>query len=69
MGTHYCLTNRSGQRLSNVTIIGAGGAFVGGESDPAGATRKGLGIVATDGFPVIGVKTAGPLTGFGMEVK
>ena len=69
VGTHYCLTNRSGQRLSNVTIIGAGGAFVGGESDPAGATRKGLGIVATDGFTVIGVKTAGPLTGFGMEVK
>ncbi len=69
VGTQYCLTNRSGERLSNVTIIGAGGAFVGGDSDPAGATRKGLGVVATDGFTVIGVKTAGPLTGFGMEVK
>ena len=69
VGTHYCLTNRSGERLSNVTIVGAGGAFAGSESDPAGATRKGLGIVATDGFTVIGVRTAGPLTGFGMEIK
>ncbi|PVE53433.1 hypothetical protein DC429_12450 [Arthrobacter sp. TPD3018] len=69
VGTHYCLTNRSGGRVSNVTIIGAGGAFVGSASDPAGATRKGLGIVATDGFTVIGVATAGPLTGFGMEIK
>lgn len=69
VGTHYCLTNRSGKRLSNVTIVGAGGAFVGAASDPAGATRKGLGIVATDGFTVIGVRTAGPLTGFGMEIK
>lgn len=69
VGTHYCLTNRTGGRVSNVTIIGAGGAFVGSASDPAGATRKGLGIVATDGFTVIGVTTAGPLTGFGMEIK
>lgn len=69
VGTHYCLTNRSGKRLSNVTIIGSGGAFAGAASDPAGATRKGLGIVGTDGFTVLGVETAGPLTGFGMEIK
>ena len=69
VGTHYCLTNRTGQRLRNVTIVGAGGAFAGAASDPAGATRKGLGIVATDGFTVIGVRTEGPLTGFGMEIK
>ncbi|RZL85963.1 MAG: hypothetical protein EOP66_00020 [Sphingomonas sp.] len=69
VGTLYCLTNRSSVRLSNVTVIGAGGAFVGAASDPEGATRKGLGIVATDGFTVIGVRTAGPLTGFGMEIK
>ncbi len=69
VGTLYCLTNRSGRRLTNVTITGAGGSFVGAPSDPAGATRKGLGIVATDGFTVVGVQTAGPLTGFGMEVK
>jgi hypothetical protein len=69
VGTHYCLTNRSSRRMSNVTVIGAGGAFTGAATDPAGATRKGLGIVATDGFTVIGVRTAGPLTGFGMEVK
>jgi len=69
VGTLYCLANRSGHRLSNVTIIGAGGAFVGAASDAAGATRKGLGIVATDGFTVVGVRTAGPLTGFGMEIK
>lgn len=69
VGTLYCLTNRTGQRLSNVTILGSGGAFVGAASDPAGATRKGLGIVATDGFTVIGARTAGPLTGFGMEIK
>ena len=69
VGTQYCLTNRTGKRLSNVTITGAGGAFTGAASDPAGATRKGLGIVATDGFTVIGVQTAGPLTGFGMEIK
>lgn len=69
VGTHYCLTNRTGGRVSNVTITGAGGAFVGSASDPAGATRKGLGIVGTDGFTVIGVATAGPLTGFGMEIK
>lgn len=69
VGTHYCLTNRSGKRLTNVTITGAGGSFVGAATDPAGATRKGLGIVATDGFTVIGVRTAGPLTGFGMEIK
>jgi hypothetical protein len=69
VGTLYCLTNRSGKRLSNVTVTGAGGAFVGASTDPAGATRKGLGIVATDGFAVVGVETAGPLTGFGMEIK
>ena len=69
VGTHYCLTNRSGKRLINVTITGGGGTFVGAATDPAGATRKGLGIVATDGFTVIGVRTAGPLTGFGMEIK
>ena len=69
VGTLYCLTNRSAGRLSNVTVTGAGGAFVGAASDPAGATRKGLGIVATDGFTVVGVQTAGPLTGFGMEIK
>ena len=69
VGTHYCLTNRSGKRLINVTITGGGGAFAGAATDPAGATRKGLGIVATDGFTVIGVRTAGPLTGFGMEIK
>ncbi|MEG3092748.1 hypothetical protein [Sphingomonas sp. PB1R3] len=69
VGTLYCLTNRSGKRLNNVTIVGAGGAFVGAASDPAGATRKGLGIVDTDGFTVIGVRTEGPLTGFAMEIK
>ena len=69
VGTNYCLTNRSGGRLSNVTIVGGGGAFVGAPSDPQGATRKGLGIVKTDGFTVLNVETAGPLTGFGMEVK
>lgn len=69
VGTLYCLTNRSGKRLSNVTITGAGGSFVGAASDPAGATRKGLGIVSTDGFAVVGIRTAGPLTGFGMEIK
>jgi hypothetical protein len=69
VGTHYCLTNRTGGRLSNVTIVGGGGAFVGASSDPQGATRKGLGIVKTDGFTVLNVETAGPLTGFGMEVK
>ncbi|MEG3166176.1 hypothetical protein U1701_16410 [Sphingomonas sp. PB2P19] len=69
VGTLYCLTNRSRGRMSNVTVTGLGGAFVGAASDPAGATRKGLGIVATDGFTVVGVKTAGPLTGFGMEIK
>ena len=69
VGTLYCLTNRTGKRLSNVTVVGSGGSFVGSSSDPAGATRKGLGIVATDGFTVTGVQTAGPLTGFGMEIK
>lgn len=69
VGTQYCLTNRTSQRLTNVTILGSGGAFVGAASDPAGATRKGLGIVATDGFTVIGARTVGPLTGFGMEIK
>lgn len=69
VGTHYCLTNRSGRRLSNVTVVGGGGSFVGATTDPNGATRKGLGIVATDGFSVTGAKTDGPLTGFGMEIK
>jgi hypothetical protein len=69
VGTHYCLTNRTSVRLSNVTVVGQGGAFVGSASDPAGATRKGLGIVATDGFSVVNVATGGPLTGFGMEIK
>jgi hypothetical protein len=69
VGTHYCLTNRTGGRLRNVTITGQGGAFVGADSDHAGATRKGLGIVGTDGFTVVSAATAGPLTGFGMEVK
>ena len=39
VGTQYCLTNRTGNRLSNVTITGNGGRFVGSASDPAGATR------------------------------
>ena len=69
VGTLYCLTNRTSGRLSNVTIQGQGGAFVGSTSAPDGATRKGLGIVATDGFSVYAVETEGPLTGFGMEVK
>ena len=69
MGTLHCLTNRSGGRLSNVTITGQGGAFVGAATATNGATRKGLGVVGTDGFSVTGVKTAGPLNGFGMEVK
>jgi hypothetical protein len=69
VGTHYCLTNRANRRLSNVTIIGSGGAFVGSSSFPNGATRKGLGIVGVDGFRVTGVRTEGPLTGFGMEIK
>lgn len=69
VGTLYCLTNRSGGRLSNVTITGQGGAFTGAATATDGATRKGLGVVATDGFTVTGVKTAGPLNGFGMEVK
>ena len=69
VGTLYCLTNRTGGRLSNVTITGQGGAVMGAATAPNGAPRKGLGIVATDGFTVTGAKTAGPLTGFGMEVK
>lgn len=69
VGTHYCLTNRTSGRMQNVTIVGAGGAFAGADTPPNGATRKGLGIVATDGFLVAGVETRGPLTGFGMEVK
>ncbi|WP_242098493.1 hypothetical protein [Sphingomonas sp. CROZ-RG-20F-R02-07] len=69
VGTLYCLTNRTSGRLSNVTIQGAGGSFVGSTSASAGATRKGLGIVATDGFVVVNVQTSGPLTGFGMEIK
>jgi hypothetical protein len=69
VGTQYCLTNRTGTRLANVTIRGSGGAFIGSASAPAGATRKGLGIVSTDGFIVIGARTGGPLTGFGMEIK
>jgi hypothetical protein len=69
VGTLYCLTNRTGKRLRNVTIVGKGGSFVGAPTAPNGATRKGLGIVMVDGFVVTGVKTDGPLTGFGMEVK
>ena len=69
VGTLYCLTNRTAGRLSNVSVTGHGGAFVGSSSAANGATRKGLGIVATDGFTVTGVQTSGPLTGFGMEVK
>jgi hypothetical protein len=69
VGTQYCLTNRTNKRLSNITIQGQGGAFAGSSSYPAGATRKGLGIVATDGFTVTGAQTRGPLTGFGMEIK
>lgn len=69
VGTLYCLTNRTAGRVSNVTIVGRGGAFVGSASAANGATRKGLGLVAVDGFNVSGVKTAGPLTGFGLEVK
>ena len=69
VGTLYCLTNRTSGRLSNITVIGQGGAFIGSTSAANGATRKGLGIVATDGFKVSGVTTAGPLTGFGLEVK
>ena len=69
VGTLHCLTNRTGQRVRNVTIRGGAG-FICGASTPAnGATRKGLGIVATDGFTVMGVQTHGPLTGFGFEVK
>ena len=69
VGTLYCLTNRTSGRLSNVTVTGQGGAFMGSSSAANGACRKGLGIVATDGFTVSGVQTAGPLTGFGFEVK
>ncbi|MDB5701540.1 MAG: hypothetical protein JWL66_1739 [Sphingomonadales bacterium] len=69
VGTQYCLTNRTSGRLVNVTIRGSGGAFVGSTSSATGVTRKGLGIVKTDGFTVIGVRTSGPLTGFGMEIK
>ncbi len=68
-GTLYCLTNRSRGRLSNLAITGRGGAFVGSASRPNGATRKGLGIVDTDGFAIKDVRTRGPLTGFGLEVK
>ena len=69
VGTFYCLTNRTAGRLSNVTVVGQGGAFAGSPSPPNGATRKGLGIVATDGFHVSNAATRGPLTGFGMEIK
>ena len=69
VGTHYCLTNRTNKRLRNVTIVGKGGSFVGAATPPNGATRKGLGIVMVDGFIVTGVRTDGPLTGFGVEVK
>ncbi len=69
VGTHYCLTNRTRGRVRNVTVLGQGGAFVGADGDHGGATRKGLGIVDTDGFSVVSAATAGPLTGFGMEVK
>lgn len=69
VGTLYCLTNRTGRRLSNVTVRGAGGTIMGAASSATGVTRKGLGIVGVDGFTVIGVATAGPLTGFAMEIK
>ena len=69
VGTLHCLTNRSGQRLKNVTIQGRTGSFCGASTPTNGATRKGLGIVATDGFTVLGAQTAGPLNGFGMEIK
>ena len=69
VGTLYCLTNRTRGRLTNVTIVGEGGAFVGAATPTRGATRKGLGVVATDGFVVEGVRTAGPFNGFGMEIK
>ena len=69
VGTLYCLTNRTRGRVSNVTVVGRGGAFVGSRSAPNGATRKGLGIVDTDGFSLKDVRTLGPLTGFGLEVK
>lgn len=69
VGTLYCLTNRTTGRLANVTVQGAGGSFLGSSSNPTNAARKGLGIVATDGFTVVNVNTGGPLTGFGMEIK
>ena len=53
VGTLYCLTNRTQGRLSNVTVQRQGGAFIGSASSAKDATRKGLGIVATDGFNVI----------------
>src|SRR4051812_35994167 len=56
VGTHYCLTNRTGRRLANVTIVGQGGTIRGATSAPNGATRKGLGIVGTDGFSVRNVQ-------------
>ena len=67
--TQYCLSNLTKGRLQNVTIVGHGVIFLWAATATNGATRKGLGIVATDGFSVKGVKTAGPLNGFGMEVK
>ena len=69
VGTLYCLTNRTRGRLTNVTIVGEGGAFVGAATPTGGATRKGLGVVATDGFSLDGVRTDGPLNGFGVEIK
>ena len=69
VGTLHCLTNRTHGRLTNVTVLGQGGAFVGASTPTLGATRKGLGVVATDGFVVEGVRTAGPFNGFGMEIK
>jgi len=68
VGTLYCLTNRTSGRLRNVTIIGKGGSFVGSDSNPNGGNRKGLGIVRVDGFIVVGVRTDGPLNGFGMQI-
>ena len=69
VGTLHCLTNRTGQRLKNVTIQARAGFFCGANTPTNGATRKGLGIVATDGFTVLGAQTTGPLNGFGMEIK
>ena len=69
VGTQYCLTNRTGGRLRDVTVTGQGGSFQGAATSANGATRKGLGIVAVDGFTITNIVTGGPLTGFAVEVK